>query len=76
MKNFKYYLPGTLLISLAFLVIALPEILVAFVAAFIIMAGIGMLFMGHQMKKLQRHNRSEHFCDNGAFHRMWHRNFY
>ncbi len=52
MKNIKYYIPGILLILLALLITAMPEIIVALMAAFIIMAGIFVLYLGHQMRKL------------------------
>jgi len=51
MGNFKYYLPGAVLFLLAFVVLAVPEILVAFVAALIIMAGIGALYIGHMLRR-------------------------
>ena len=51
MKNLKYYIPGTLLIIMALLIVAVPEILVAFVAGLFIMAGIGALLAGHRAKK-------------------------
>lgn len=53
MNNIKYYLPGVSLIILAFVILALPEILVAFVAASIIMVGIGALYVGHMIKKYE-----------------------
>ena len=43
MDTIRYYLPGIILILLAILIVAVPEILVAFVASIIIMAGIGAL---------------------------------
>jgi hypothetical protein len=51
MNRFRYYLPGISLILIAFLIVAVPQILVAFVAAIIIMAGILALYLGHLMKK-------------------------
>ena len=51
MGNLKYYLPGGILILTAFMIVAVPEILVALVAALIIMAGIGALAVGHLMRK-------------------------
>ncbi len=53
MKNLRYYIPGTLLIIFAAVIMAFPEILVAFVAASIIMAGIGVLYAGHLLRKSQ-----------------------
>ena len=51
MRNFKYYIPGSILIMTAIIIVAVPEILVAFIAASIIMAGIGSLYLGHMIRK-------------------------
>lgn len=51
MHKLAYYLPGSLLILLALLIVAVPEILIALVAASIIMAGIGSLYIGHMLRK-------------------------
>jgi hypothetical protein len=53
MKNLRYYIPGALLITFAAVIMVFPEILVAFVAASIIMAGIGALYVGHMLRKSQ-----------------------
>ncbi len=57
MDNLKYYLPGSILILMAFLIVAVPEILIALVAVSIMMLGVGALYLGHQLKK------SEHEWD-------------
>jgi len=51
MGNLKYYTPGILLILIAIMIVAFPEILVALVAAAIIMAGVGALAVGHMIRK-------------------------
>jgi len=51
MQNMKYYVPGSILIAIALMIMIFPEILVAFVAALIIMAGVSVLYVGHQMRK-------------------------
>ena len=51
MQTWRYYLPGIILILIALLIMAIPEILIAFVATLIIMAGIGALYVGHNMRK-------------------------
>jgi len=51
MHNLKYYIPGSILILIAIMIVAVPEILVAFVAASIIIAGIGALYIGHMIRK-------------------------
>jgi len=51
MRNMKYYLPGITLILAAILIVLVPEIIVAFVAAAMIMAGIGALYIGHRIRK-------------------------
>jgi hypothetical protein len=51
MRNLKYYIPGSMLILIAVVIVAVPEILVALVAGSIIMAGVGALYIGHIMRK-------------------------
>ncbi len=51
MRDIKYYLPGTILIVMAIMIMAVPEILVALVAVFIVMAGIGALYLGHILRR-------------------------
>ena len=51
MNSYRYYMPGIILILIAILIVAVPEILVAFVASIIIMAGIGALYIGHRIRK-------------------------
>lgn len=51
MQNLQYYIPGSLLILTAIMIVAFPEILVALVAALIIVVGIGALYIGHMMRK-------------------------
>ena len=53
MREMKYYMPGILMIVIALLVVAVPEILVAFVTAVMIMIGIGLLLMGHRIRKAE-----------------------
>ena len=83
MENFKYYLPGIVLFLLAFVVLAVPEILVAFVAALIIMAGIGALYIGHLLRrsKIEFRDMNGWFSNNGphdwrcvkeSIFRRWH----
>jgi hypothetical protein len=51
MYNIRYYIPGIILILIGIIVVAVPEILVAFVASIIIMAGITALYIGHRIRK-------------------------
>ncbi len=51
MGHVKYYLPGSILILIAIMIVAVPEIFVAFLAASIIAAGIGALYLGHTFRK-------------------------
>ena len=86
MRNLNYYIPGILMISFALLIIAVPEILVAFVAAVMVLLGIGLLTLGHNMRKaeirLKKPNASM-FEDNIYGHRFvrspifarWYRKF-
>jgi hypothetical protein len=54
MGNLKYYLPGSILILMALLIVALPEILIALVAASMIMLGVGGLYIGHAARKSEK----------------------
>ncbi len=47
MKKLTYYLPGSIIILLGILIVAIPEILIAIVASTIIMLGIVSLYVGH-----------------------------
>jgi hypothetical protein len=51
MDSIRYYLPGIILILIAIMIVAVPEILVVFVASIIIMAGISALYIGHKIRK-------------------------
>ena len=51
MGTIRYYLPGIILILIAIIIVAVPEILIAFVASIIIMTGIGALYIGHKIRK-------------------------
>ena len=54
MKGFRYYLPGALLVLLGVLILAVPEILVAFVSAALAVTGVGVLLLGHRMRKAEK----------------------
>ena len=71
MQNIRYYLPGIILIAIAIMIVAVPEILVAFVAAIIIMAGIGALYIGHRMRKseIEFRDTDTQFFDDDFFGR-------
>jgi hypothetical protein len=53
------------------MIVAVPEILVAFVAAIIIMAGIGALYIGHRMRKseIEFRDTDTQFFDDDFFGR-------
>ena len=75
-KNIKYYMPGIILLLLAITIIAVPEIIVAFIAATIIMAGIGALYIGHRIRKSEIEVRKvdEWISDEDSFGRRFVRN--
>jgi len=84
MRNLKYYLPGSTLMIIAIMIVAVPEILIAFVAASIIMAGIGALYIGHLIRKseIKSKNTDGWFLDDdfcawrfvrAPVFRRWHR---
>ena len=69
MESLKYYIPGSMLILIAIMIVAVPEILVAFVAALIIMAGIAALYIGHMIRKseIELKNIDGWFFDNDPY---------
>jgi hypothetical protein len=75
MRSLKYYIPGSILILVAFMIVAVPEILVAFIAALIIMVGIGALYIGHMMRKSEIEFRDfdEWSFENDPFGRLFER---
>jgi hypothetical protein len=52
--NLKYYLPGSILIFIALLIVAVPEILIALAAASMILLGTGALYIGHLARKSEQ----------------------
>ncbi len=72
MTSFRYYFPGISLILIAVAIIAVPEILVAFIAAAIIMGGIALLYIGHMARKseMEIQDSDDWFHDDGFF-RGW-----
>ena len=73
MRNIKYYIPGIVLILIAIMVVAVPQILVAFIAASIIMAGIGALYIGHMIRKseIEFRNIGNWFYDHDSYGRQF-----
>lgn len=71
MRNLNYYLPGSMLILIAILIVAVPEILVAFAAGSIIMVGIAALYGGHIIRKseVEFRNVDGWFFDNDFYGR-------
>jgi hypothetical protein len=51
MRELKYYCPGITLITIAVIIGAFPEILIAMIAATILFSGALALYIGHKMKK-------------------------
>jgi hypothetical protein len=51
MNSFRCYFPGIFLILLGITVVAVPEILVALIAATIMLSGIWSLYLGHLIRK-------------------------
>ena len=73
MDTIRYYLPGIILIMIAVLIVAVPEILVAFLASLIIMAGIVALIIGHKIRKshIQFQDTDEWFFGEDPFGRRF-----
>jgi hypothetical protein len=74
MKNLRYYMPGVLLIMLAIVILLVPEILVAFIAASIIFLGIGTLYLGHVIRKSE--SEAESIFNDTYFRSPFHRVYY
>jgi len=53
-ENLRYYLPGIILILIALLIVAVPEILIALAATFMVMLGAGALYIGHLVRKSEK----------------------
>jgi hypothetical protein len=51
MKDMRYYFPGISLITVAIIIVAFPQILIALIGATIICAGILALYIGHIVRK-------------------------
>lgn len=47
MANLKYYIPGVLMIMMGILILAVPQVLVVFVAASVLLLGSSLLYLGH-----------------------------
>lgn len=73
MNTIRYYVPGVILILIAILILVVPEILVAFVASMIIMAGIGALYIGHRVRKSENEFQQSDawYSDEGFFGRRF-----
>ena len=72
MANFRFYFPGITLILIAIAIIAVPEILVAFIAAAIIVAGIALLYIGHIARRSEIEMRdSEEWVHGDGFFDGW-----
>ncbi|MDY7037527.1 MAG: hypothetical protein SV375_15360 [Thermodesulfobacteriota bacterium] len=65
MTTIRYYIPGIILILIAIMILAVPEILLAFIASIIIMAGIGALYIGHRIRKSENDFRHTDECFSG-----------
>ena len=86
MDTIRYYLPGIILILIAIIIVAVPEILIAFAASIIIMAGIGALYIGHKIRRSEiEFQHTDDWCSDEDFFgrrfarktifRDWHRWF-
>ena len=71
MRGMRYYIPGCILILAAILIVAVPEILVAFIAALIFLGGVGLLYVGHLFKKMENESRHDVDYQNRHFRDWW-----
>lgn len=69
MKNMNFYIPGILLILTGIMIVAVPEILIAFIAASAIIAGVSVLYVGHLIRKfeIKSGNFENNFYDDGLY---------
>lgn len=51
MRRIRHYLPGSILILSGIFIVLFPEILVALFASIVIMAGIGLLYIGKRLSE-------------------------
>ena len=51
MYRLKYCFPGVTMILFAFVILAVPEILVAVVATLVLLAGLSACYAGHMIRK-------------------------
>ena len=75
MKSLRFYFPGAFLMLVALLIVIVPQVLVAFIAALLVMAGIGLLQLGHILRKStqQDTNLSRWPSEGGSFRGQFHR---
>ncbi len=78
MDKLRYYFPGATLILMSILILAVPQILVAIVAASLCMLGLLALSVGHWMRKAERRYEGfrrvafdDVFWGGGPFGRSW-----
>ena len=74
LRKMGYYAPGSALILLGILIVVVPELLVALVAATLITVGIGILYAAHQVRKLHETfgRVDETFFDGGFYDPLLH----
>lgn len=53
MSKVTYYIPGILMIMLGILILAVPEVLVAFVAASLAVIGVSLVYLGHMARRAE-----------------------
>jgi hypothetical protein len=51
MGKLKHYVPGVLMIMMGILIMAVPEVLVVFVSASLVVVGISLMYLGHMARK-------------------------
>lgn len=70
MQHIKFYLPGISLILIAFLIIAVPEILIAMISLLFMSMGIFVICIGHSLRKseIELKRMNEQFRTS-----VWHR---
>ena len=79
MNELKYYIPGAALILLAFIIPAVPEILIAVMAAMILFAGVVVCYVGHLIRKTEmsyRENAKVWFGNDGFTRQCFRRPVY
>ncbi len=72
-QNFRFYLPGALLIFLGILFALYPMLFVFLLSAFLIITGLGALVLAHRLRRINRDLKAS--FEWMPYHPQWWRSF-